>query len=141
MDVGEWLRSLGLGQYAAAFRENEIDDRVLPKLTSEDLKELGVAVVGHRRLILAAIGELSNAAALAAEPPAAPMPAAETADRRQLTVMFCDLVGSTALSTRLDLEDLRSVISAYHGCCAEGIERNGGFVARHMGDGVLAYFG
>ena len=144
MDVGEWLRGLGLGQYEAAFRENEIDAEVLPKLTSEDLKEIGVVIVGHRRKLLAAIHELSAprvAADVAAEPPPPPTPTPETAERRQLTVMFRDLVGSTALSARLDPEDLRGVIGAYHRCCAEGIERNGGFVAKYMGDGVLAYFG
>jgi len=144
MDIGVWLRGLGLRQYEAAFRENEIDGRVLPKLTSEDLKELGVTILGHRRLILSAIAEMSAAPiqpAAVAEPVPSPMPAGETAERRQLTVMFCDLVGSTALSARLDPEDLRSVIGAYHRFCAEQIERNGGFVAKYMGDGVLAYFG
>src|ERR1700732_3172253 len=100
MDVGGWLRSLGLGQYEAAFRENEIDDEVLPNLTAEDLRELGVAILGHRRKMLAAIAELcrsSAPAALANTPP--PVVSSEkTAERRQLTVMFCDLVGSTALS-------------------------------------------
>jgi class 3 adenylate cyclase len=132
MDVGDWLRSLGLGQYDAAFRDNEIDAEVLPKLTGEDLKELGVGDLGHRRKILSAIAELHASAA-------APAPA--QAERRRLTVMFCDLVGSTALSGRLDPEDLRGIIGAYHRCCATLIERDGGFVAKYMGDGVLAYFG
>src|SRR5271155_57328 len=103
MDVGNWLRSLGLGRYEAAFRENAIDGKVLPKLTAEDLKDLGVVIVGHRRVILSAIAELSGApggaTAIAKEPHAEP-PAHDTAERRQLSVMFCDLVGSMALSTR-----------------------------------------
>jgi class 3 adenylate cyclase/tetratricopeptide (TPR) repeat protein len=136
MDVAEWLSSLGLEQYEPAFRANEIDARVLLHLTAEDLKELGVALVGHRRLLLEAI------AALGAEASVPPdLPAQVEAERRQLTVMFCDLVGSTALSTRLDPEDLSVVIGAYHRCSAALIERGGGFVARYMGDGVLAYFG
>ena len=142
MDIGRWLRDLGLEQYGAAFRENEIDAEVLPKLTAEDLKDLGVAIVGHRRRILAAIAELSASASVANPLPAAePAPAAPVPERRQLTVMFCDLVGSTALSVRLDPEDLRGVINAYHRCSAEVIEHHGGFVAKYIGDGVLAYFG
>src|SRR5271163_1645781 len=144
MDVGDWLRSLGLGRYEAAFRENAIDGKVLPKLTAEDLKDLGVVIVGHRRMMLSAIAELSGApagpTAVAKETHAEP-PAHDAAERRQLTVMFCDLVGSTALSARLDPEDLRAIIGAYHRCCASCIERGGGFVAKYMGDGVLAYFG
>ena len=145
MDVGGWLRGLGLEQYEAAFRENEIDGEVLPKLTAEDLKDLGVAIVGHRRKILSAIAELPGAVPSAG--PVAPAAGAATgargggAERRQLTVMFCDLVGSTALSARLDPEDMRGIIGAYHGCCTALVERHGGFVAKYMGDGVLAYFG
>jgi class 3 adenylate cyclase/predicted ATPase len=145
MDVGGWLRRLGLEQYEAAFRENKIDDTVLPSLTPEDLKDLGVGFVGDRRKLLDAI------AALRAEA-SAPTPlsdaaletdeaAKNTAERRQVTVMFSDLVGSTALSARLDPEDLREVISAYHKCVAETMSRFGGFVAKYMGDGVLIYFG
>ncbi len=144
MDVGNWLRSLGLGQYEAAFRENAIDGKVLPKLTAEDLKDLGVVIVGHRRMMLSAIAELSGApagrTAVAKDTHAEP-PAHDAAERRQLTVIFCDLVGSTAMSARLDPEDMRGIIGAYHKCCASLIERNGGFVAKYMGDGVLAYFG
>jgi class 3 adenylate cyclase/predicted ATPase len=146
MDVGVWLRSLGLGQYEAAFRDNEIDGEVLPNLTAEDLKDLGVAIVGHRRKLLLAIGALS--ASPAASPPVAkavaptePTPIAALAERRQLTVMFVDLVGSTALSARLDPEDMREVVGAYHRCCEDLIAKAGGFVAKYMGDGVLAYFG
>jgi len=121
----------------AAFRDNEIDERVLPSLTADDLKELGVTLVGHRRRLLDAIAALG--AAVTAAPSDRPAPA--EAERRQLTVMFCDLVGSTALSARLDPEDLREIISGYHRCCTELVERNGGFVAKYMGDGILAYFG
>jgi class 3 adenylate cyclase/predicted ATPase len=145
MEVGDWLRGLGLGQYETAFRENEVDERVLPKLTSEDLKELGVAALGHRRMILSAIGELSGSAVSTAVAEVATPPSAlrgqDTAERRQLTIMFCDLVGSTAMSARLDPEDLRTIIGAYQRCCATVITANGGFVAKYMGDGVLAYFG
>ncbi len=113
MDVAEWLRGLGLEQYEPAFRANEIDARVLPSLTAEDLKDLGVTLIGHRRRLLDAI------AALGAAPPAVDVAAPADAERRQLTVMFCDLVGSTALSSRLDPEDLREVIGAYHRAVAD----------------------
>jgi len=150
MDIAAWLRSLGLERYEPAFRENEIDRAALPKLTADDLKDLGVVLGGHRRRLLDAIGALDasgsaagdRAAALpGATPIAAAHVAAGEAERRQLTVMFCDLVGSTSLSARLDAEDLRAVIGAYHRCCAEVIHRSGGLVAKYMGDGVLAYFG
>jgi class 3 adenylate cyclase/predicted ATPase len=136
VDIAAWLRGLGLGEYETAFRANEIDAAVLPRLTAEDLKDLGVTLVGHRRRLLDAIAALGaeGAASPDTRPPAA-------AERRQLTVMFCDLVGSTSLSARLDPEELREVIGAYHRCCAAAIERAGGFVAKYMGDGVLAYFG
>jgi class 3 adenylate cyclase len=140
MDIGGWLRGLGLERYEQAFRENEIDEEVLPGLTADDLKDLGVALVGHRRRLLDAI------AALAAAPTAAAAPTREErgsteAERRQLTVMFCDLVGSTALSVRLDPEDLRDIVGTYHTAVAEVIGKFGGFVAKYMGDGVLVYFG
>jgi class 3 adenylate cyclase len=145
MDVGDWLRGLGLGQYETAFHDNEIDGDVLAKLTAEDLKDLGIAIVGHRRKILSAVAELPDfvpAVATTAPPLAQPEPTlAALGERRQLTVMFCDLVGSTAMSTRLDPEDLRAIIGAYHRCCTALVERHGGFVAKYMGDGVLAYFG
>jgi class 3 adenylate cyclase len=141
MDVGEWLRSLGLEQYAPAFEQNHINPELLPSLTADDLKELGVASVGHRRAILAAIADLRTGPTAVAEV-SAPAPAAgSAAERRQLTVMFCDLVGSTALSARLDPEELREVIGAYHRCVAEAVRRFDGFVAKYMGDGVLVYFG
>src|SRR5262245_59386024 len=132
--IADWLNTLGLGQYAQRFAENDIDPSVLRDLTDHDLEKIGVSL-GHRRKILRAIAELDEA-----RPRSTPAPRTEP-ERRQLTVMFADLVGSTALSTRLDPEDLREIISAYHRCCAEQIEKFGGFVARYMGDGVLAYFG
>src|SRR6202047_2810308 len=145
MDLGGWLRSLGLERYEAAFRENEIDDTVLPSLTADDLKDLGVGIVGHRRKLLDAIAALRSGASAKTPPPDA-LPfidktAKDTAERRQVTVMFSDLVGSTALSARMDPEDLREVISAYHKSVAEIVRRFGGFVAQYLGDGVLIYFG
>ena len=141
MDIGGWLRGLGLEQYEAAFRENAIEFDVLPELTDLHLKDLGVSL-GHRLKMLRAIRELAGEAFVKAQPTvvAEPKPH-DAAERRQLTVMFCDLVGSTALSARLDPEDMRDVIGAYHRCCEELLARNGGFIAKYMGDGVLAYFG
>ena len=146
MDVAVWLRGLGLERYDQAFRDNEIDEKVLPGLTAEDLKDLGVTLVGHRRRLLDAIAALGAAVATAAASAtvgaARPgTPVQSDAERRQLTVMFCDLVGSTALSARLDPEDLRAIIDAYHRCVAGSSRRGGGFVAKYMGDGMLAYFG
>ncbi len=144
MEIGDWLRGLDLSQYEAAFRENSIDFDVLRKLTPEDLKDLGVISVGHRRRLLAAIEELSSAGiatSAVAQSAAAAMVEATAAERRYLTVMFVDLVGSTALAARLDPEDVRDVFAAYHKCCAGVIASNCGFVAKYMGDGVLAYFG
>jgi len=138
MDVAAWLRGLGLERYEAAFRDNEIDFEALPKLTADDLKDLGVVLGSHRRRLLDAI------AAVAAEAPAASSldaPVRADAERRQLTVTFCDLVGSTALSARLDPEDLREVIAAYHRAVAGVVAGFDGFVAKYMGDGVLVYFG
>ena len=144
MDIGSWLRALGLERYEQAFRDNEIDLRVLPALTADDLKELGVAAIGHRRLLLKAIADLAaEAERAAAEDERATSPANATAEaeRRQLTVMFCDLVGSTPLSTRFDPEDLREIIGVYHRCVADTVAPFAGFVAKYMGDGVLIYFG
>jgi class 3 adenylate cyclase/predicted ATPase len=146
MDIVVWLRSLSLGKYEAAFRENEIDETVLPSLTAEDL--IGVAALGHRRKLLDAIAALRTDAS--GKPPSVDVattssaPSAhpeDRAERRQVTVMFSDLVGSTALSARMDPEDLREVISAYQKCVRETVSRFGGFVAKYMGDGVLVYFG
>jgi len=144
MDTADWLRGPGLGQYAPAFADNDIGPDVLPSLTAEDLRDIGVASVGHRRRLLEAIAALQAERGMGAvvpspsEPPAAPRSEPE---RRQLTVLFCDLVGSTALSARLDPEDLRELIGAYHARVAEAVHRFDGFVAKYMGDGVLAYFG
>src|SRR5579863_1894281 len=145
MDVAGWLRRLGLEQYEAAFCDNEIDDAVLPSLTAEDLKDLGVGVIGHRRKLLDAIAAVRAEASAPTQLSDAPLvigkAAKDAAERRQVTVMFSDLVGSTALSTRMDPEDLREVISAYQRCVAATVRHFGGFVARYMGDGVLVYFG
>jgi class 3 adenylate cyclase/predicted ATPase len=145
MDISAWLRGLGLERYAQAFRENAIDEAILPKLTAEDLRDLGVTAVGHRRSLLDAIAALRadtscDTTGHSVEP-GRPRGGAHEAERRQLTVMFADLVGSTALSARLDPEELRDVIGTYHRCCADVITRSGGFVAKYLGDGVLAYFG
>jgi class 3 adenylate cyclase/tetratricopeptide (TPR) repeat protein len=137
--IAEWLASIGLGEYAPRFAENAIDLSVLRDLTEQDLKDLGV-LLGHRRKMLRAIAELKGDVLRTSQAGAKPAPR-DSAERRQLTVMFCDLVGSSALSARLDPEDLRVVIGAYHACIAEVIVRNEGVIARYMGDGVLAYFG
>ena len=138
-DIAEWLASLDLGEYAARFAENGVDLSVIRDLTENDLKELGV-LLGHRRKMLRAIAELQWAPA--SKPQTAVEPAAQDhAERRHITVMFCDLVGSTALSARLDPEDMRQVMVLYHGRIAEVIAGYQGIVARYMGDGVLAYFG
>ena len=142
--IADWLQKLGLGQYAQRFAENDINFAILPHLTDQDLKELGITSLGHRRQLLLAIAEISGVQKVSSPPlsvteaPAAPH---DTAERRQVTVMFSDLVGSTALSARMDPEDLREVISAYQKCVAETVGRFGGFVAKYMGDGVLIYFG
>ena len=137
--IAEWLASIGLGEYAQRFGENAIDLSVVRDLTEQDLKDLGV-LLGHRRKMLRAIAELKGDVFPIHQTGAKPAPR-DGAERRQLTVMFCDLAGSSALSARLDPEDLRAVIGAYHACIAEVIARNEGVIARYMGDGVLAYFG
>jgi class 3 adenylate cyclase/predicted ATPase len=146
MDIAAWLRGLGLEQYAPAFRDNAVDGEVLRELTADDLKDLGVTLVGHRRKLLSEIAALGQepstvAQSAASRPPAPISPLTIDAERRQLTVMFCDLVGSTALSTRHDPEDLRELIGDYHRAVAETVGRFDGFVAKYMGDGVLIYFG
>ena len=140
MDVAVWLRGLGLEQYETLFRENDIDAEVLSDLTDGDFEKIGVSL-GHRKRLLKAAAALAGPAL---PPPTAntPIPpAVDAAERRQLTVMFCDLVGSTAMSARLDPEDMREIIRAYQDACSGAIARYGGFVAKYMGDGVLAYFG
>jgi class 3 adenylate cyclase len=150
VDVGEWLQALGLGQYEAAFRENDVDVELLPNLTADDLRDLGITSVGHRRRILEAITALrleaapaDNPAPLSSHSPTSPTGSLveTTGERRQLTVMFCDLVGSTALSEKLDPEELRSLLHAYRTPCGDVIARYDGFVARYVGDGILTYFG
>jgi class 3 adenylate cyclase len=140
IDVAFWLRGLGLEQYGPDFANNDIDGAVLPELTAEDLIALGITSVGHRRRLLSAIAALREPPSEAAAPVSAAAFTVE-AERRQLTIMFCDLVGSTALSARLDPEDLREIIGAYHRCVAATASRFAGFVAKYMGDGVLVYFG
>ena len=147
MNIVVWLRSLGLGKHEAVFRENEIDETVLPNLTADDLKELGVTALRHRRKLLAAIaalrGDASGKASSVDTATTSSAPSAhpeDRAERRQVTVMFSDLVGSTALSARMDPEDLREVISAYQKCVAETVGRFGGFVAKYIRDGVPVYF-
>ena len=137
--IAEWLTSLGLGEYRQRFAENAIDLSVVRDLTEQDLKDLGV-LLGHRRKILRAIAELDIAALAPADAVTGPL-LRDEAERRQLTVMFCDLVGSTALSARLDPEDMWRVIASYHACINEVISRHQGMIAQYMGDGVLAYFG
>jgi class 3 adenylate cyclase/predicted ATPase len=142
MNIQAWLRSLGLELYYQAFLDNDIDPLILPSLTAEDLRDIGVASVGHRRKLLDAIEALQPAPATHGETPAAAPPVVKPeAERRQLTVMFCDLAGSTELSVRLDPEDMREVIGAYQNAVAGEVARYEGHIAKFMGDGVLAYFG
>jgi class 3 adenylate cyclase len=147
VDIGAWLRQLGLERYEQAFRDNDIASAVLPELTDQDLKDLGVSL-GHRRLLLKAIRAVADdqpdhsPAETARAPDTPPGPARRSeGERRQLTVLFCDLVGSTELSARLDPEDLREVIRAYQAACVDVVDRFDGHVARFLGDGILAYFG
>jgi class 3 adenylate cyclase/tetratricopeptide (TPR) repeat protein len=141
MDVGAWLRGLGLGQYEGKFRESEIEADVLPDLTEADLEQLGLPL-GPRKRILKAIASLGDAHDASVTGGLGCPPSTEDgAERRQLTVMFCDLAGSTALSARLDPEDMRQVIRTYQDACSGVVARYDGFVAKFMGDGILAYFG
>jgi class 3 adenylate cyclase len=135
--IADWLEKLGMSEYAERFAENGIDVSVLRYLTDQDLEKIGV-LLGHRRKMLAAIAELAGSVQAPPQPALTPKDAAE---RRQVTVMFSDLVGSTALSARMDPEDLREVISAYQKGVTDTVQRFGGFVAKYMGDGVLVYFG
>ena len=138
-DIDQWLQGLGLSKYSGLFAENEIGLDVLPDLTEVDLKDLGIPL-GDRKRLLKSIVSLSDRPAESSTPEARPAPSVE-AERRQLTVMFCDMVGSTALSSQLDPEDMREVIRAYQNVCRGVISRFEGHVAKYMGDGVLAYFG
>ena len=139
-EVADWLKTLGMSEYAERFAESDIDTSVLCELTDQDLKELGVSL-GHRRKMLRAIAELVAVPPTQLQPALTEPKPKDTAERRQVTVMFSDLVGSTALAARMDPEDLREVISAYQKCVAETVQRFSGFVAKYMGDGVLIYFG
>ena len=143
LDIDGWLREIGLAQYAEIFRANDIDIKLLGRLTNDDLKEVGIVSFGHRKKLLETIAALVAAPEAPSWIPVAAteLKAHDTAERRQVTVMFSDLVGSTALSARMDPEDLREVISAYQSCVAGTVRRFGGFVAKYMGDGVLVYFG
>src|SRR5262245_18999048 len=136
--IADWLEKLGMSEYAQRFAENGIGFAALRHLTDQDLKDIGV-LLGHRRIMLAAMQELGSPAV--AQPVTAELKRQDTVERRQVTVRFSDLVGSTALSARMDPEDLREIISAYQKCVAETVRRLGGFVAKYMGDGVLVYFG
>jgi class 3 adenylate cyclase len=150
MDIGAWLRGVDLERYEGAFRDNDIDTGVLPDLTADDLTAIGVTSVGHRRKLLAAIAALKSEPAQPSDSHTVERNRASIstssrspteAERRHLTVVFCDLVGSTALAGRLDPEDLREVLGTYHAAVSEEVARLDGFVAKFMGDGVLAYFG
>jgi class 3 adenylate cyclase len=153
MDIVVWLRSLGLGKYEAAFRENEVDETVLPSLTHETLKELGVTALGHRLKLLDAIAALRTDAGLQTPPvtaapalPSAPTPTAApvaeaVGERRHITVMFCDLVGSTSISAGLDAEDWRDLVGAYLDAASAAVTEMGGHVAKKLGDGLMALFG
>jgi len=139
--IAEWLDTLGMSEYAERFTENGISVAALRHLTDQDLKDIGI-LLGHRRIMLAAIAEFAGTPPEAPKTDSAKEPKAQdTAERRQVTVMFSDLVGSTALAGRMDPEDLREVISAYQKCVAQTVGRFGGFVAKYLGDGVLIYFG
>ena len=141
MDIDGWLRGIGLAEYAEMFRANDINIELLGQLTNDDLKDIGVVSLGHRKKLLEAIAERAGAVSVSPEPALSEPQAQDSAERRQVTVMFSDLVGSTALSGQMDPEDLRELISAYQTCVAETVRRHGGFVAKYLGDGVLVYFG
>jgi class 3 adenylate cyclase len=138
--IADWLKTLGMSEYTERFAESDIDTSVLRDLTDQDLKELGVSL-GHRRKMLRAIAELTGVAPTSPQPVLTEPKSQDTAERRQVTVMFSDLVGSTALSAQMDPEDLSEVVSAYQKCVDDTVRRFGGFVAKYMGDGVLVYFG
>jgi len=156
VDVAAWLKNLGLEQYETAFRDNAIDRDLLPSLTAEDLRDLGVSIVGHRRRLLDAIAALGASSKptpppAAASPPATllapavssrPEPRSGTdAERRPITVMFCDLVGSTSLAAKLDAEDWRNLVNAYLDQASAAVTGFGGHVLKRLGDGLMALFG
>lgn len=141
MDIDGWLRQIGLSEYADMFRANDINIELLSQLTNDDLKDIGVASLGHRKKLLEAIAERARPASVPSKSELSEPQARDAAERRQVTVLFSDLVGSTALSGQMDPEDLRELISAYQTSVAETVRRLGGFVAKYLGDGVLVYFG
>jgi class 3 adenylate cyclase len=154
IDVGDWLRGLGLGQYETTFRENNVDESVLPSLTAKDLKDLGIGTVGHRRKLLDAISALRAGASgdtpspvLASTPRSTPAAATDTTaleaagERRHVTVMFCDLVDSTGIAARLDAEEWRDLVGAYLDAATTAVTEMGGHVAKKLGDGLMALFG
>jgi class 3 adenylate cyclase len=146
MDVGGWLRGLGLGQYEAIFRDNKIDADLLPRLTGDDLKDIGVFALGHRLRLIEAIAALAGAKPLLdvpASPPksASPKDPEVSAERRPITVMFCDLVGSTSLAATLDVEDWRTLVNTYLDEASAAVAGVGGHVLKKLGDGLMALFG
>src|SRR5580704_3808543 len=140
MDVGVWLRGLGLEQYEALFRENDIDTEVLSDLTDADLEKLGVTL-GHRKRLLRAIAGLGATEPAAKPAIPAPLPSTDAAERRPITVMFCDLVGSTSLAAKLDAEDWRTLVNAYLDDASAAVTGLGGHVLKRLGDGLMALFG
>jgi class 3 adenylate cyclase len=146
MDVGGWLRGLGLGQYAEKFRDNKINADLLPRLTNDDLKDIGVSALGDRLQLLDAIAALVRAKPPADAPasPSKPTPSKGhevSAERRPITVMFCDLVGSTSLAAKLDPEDWRNLVNAYLDEASKAVTGLGGHVLKKLGDGLMALFG
>ena len=139
--VDKWLASLGLEQYGDAFRENDVDSRAIPYLSDQDLKEMGVSL-GHRRVLLSSLDSISSLQRASSEsgekaPPVIP----GEPERRQLSVMFCDIVNSTELTRNRDPEDMRELLRTYQDLVGESVRRFGGYIARFTGDGILAYFG
>jgi class 3 adenylate cyclase len=141
VDIAAWLRELGLERYEPVFRDNEIDWEVLPELTDGDLEKLHLPLGSRKKLLKAIAGLSAGTSAVSVEAPSSPRPISPEAERRQLTVMFADLVGSTALAAKLDPEEIREVIRAYQDAVAGAVARFGGHIAKFMGDGVLCYFG
>src|SRR6478735_7210106 len=141
IDVAQWLRELGLAQYEEAFRRNAIDARVLPELTADDLKDLGVIAVGHRRLLLNAISAFRTDDGAAIENPPSGQTRSAEAERRPITVMFCDLVGSTSLAAKLGADDWRDLVNAYLDAASSAVTGLGGHVLKKLGDGLMALFG
>jgi class 3 adenylate cyclase len=146
MDVGGWLRGLGLGKYEETFRANAIDADLLPRLTDAGLKDMGIAALGDRLRLLDAIAVLAGAKPVA-NLPASPSKAAPdkspqvSAERRPITVLFCDLVGSTGLAAKLDPEDWRNLVNAYLDEASTAVTAFGGHVLKKLGDGLMALFG